>query len=147
MNTQAIIDKMNTLGLTYRTLAAKAGVSAKFLQSTLEGHDVMVFFDTLRVAGVLGLTMKEVLLDTRSDTTKNLASLVMEYCSKRGLEVGDIAEAAGMKTTTLRECISGGRRIANVEAVKLAEAMDIDIDTVAAVCRGDMSAKDALGGE
>lgn len=144
MNTQAIIDRMNVLGLNCRTLAAKAGVSAKVLQNVIEGRDIMLFFDTLKVARFLGLPLDDVLLDGRADMAHNLTELVIRYCKMQGWELPEFASQADINTKNLRNFISGTQQLGNSEAVKIAQVIGISVDELADVCMGEKSAADVI---
>lgn len=144
MNTQVIIDRMNELGLTYRSLATRAGVGAKTLQNALEGHDVIMFFDTMRVARLLGLTLEAVLQDNKADAGKNLSELIMRYCKVQDWDLPAFAEAAGVNMNNLRGIVNGSQRMGNGEALKIAAVLGISVDELAAVCMGEKSVDDVL---
>ena len=144
MNTQAIIDRMNVLGLNYRTLATKSGVSAKVLQNVIEGRDVMLFFDTLKVARFLGLSLDNVLLDGKVNMANNLTELVIRYCKIQDWELPEFASQADINTKNLRNFISGTQQLGNGEAVKIAQVIGISVDELAAVCTGEKSAADVI---
>lgn len=144
MNTQIIVDRMNELGLNYRTLAAKAGVSARTLQNAIEGHDILVFFDTLKVAHFLGLSLSDVLQEGKADMGRNLAALIVRYCKVQDWELPDFAAAAGLNTGNLRAIVSGSQRAGNSEAVRIAQTVGITVDELARVCTGDVSVDDVV---
>ena len=144
MNTQIIISRMNELGLNYRTLAAKAGVSAKTLQNAIEGHDIILFFDTMKVARFLGLSLDDVLLEGKASAERNLSELVTRYCVAKDWELPDFAEAAGLNTGNLRGIVAGSQKPSNGEAAKIAELVGISMDELARVCVGEVSVDDVL---
>ena len=144
MNTQIIVDRMNELGLTYRSLAVKAGVSAKVLQNALEEHDVIMFFDTMKIAHFLGLSLDALLTDSKADAGRNLSDLIMRYCKMRDWELPDFAEVAGLNTGNLRAIVSGSQRAGNSEAVRIAQTVGITVDELARVCTGEVSVDDVV---
>ena len=144
MNTQAIIDRMNELGLNYRTLATKSGVNAKVLQNAIEGRDIIMFFDTMKIAHFLGLSLDDVLLDGKADMARNLAEVVIRYCKVQDWELPDFAAAAGLNIGNLRSIVSGSQRAGNEEAVKIAQVVGISLNELAAVCTGDVSADSVI---
>ena len=145
MNTQAIINRMNELSLNYRTLAAKAGVSAKVLQNAIEERDIMVFADTLKVVRFLGLSLDDVLLGGKTDIARNTAALIIGYCKAHNWELPDFAAAAGLNISNLRNIVSGTQRMGNEEAVKIAQVVDISLDELAAVCTGEKNVESVIG--
>lgn len=144
MNTQIIVDRMNELGLNYRTLAAKAGVSAKTVQNAIEGHDVILFFDTVKVARFLGLSLDVLLEEGGSSVERNLSELIMRYCKVRGWELSDFAEAAALNAGSLRGIVAQSQKPGNGEAAKIAAVVGISVDDLARVCTGEVSVDDVV---
>ena len=144
MNTQAIIDRMNELGLNYRTLAAKVGVSAKVLQNAIEERDIMVFADTLKVVRFLGLSLDAVLLGGKTDIARNTSSLIMAWCKAQDWELPDFAAAAGLNINNVRNIVSGSQRMGNGEAVKIAQTVGLSLDEFARVCTGEVSVESVI---
>lgn len=141
MNTQLLISRMNELGFTYRTVAAKTGLPEVAIKDMAQGRIEPTFYDTIRLARFLGLHLEPLTEDVKAAAAYNLGRFITEYCKERDWEVADFAEASGVDTATLRGVVGGTLRVSNHDARRIAELTGLTLEELAAVYLDETSAE------